>query len=364
MKTIGKRVTALCLSVALLALSMLTLGVWSLGAKAQTNRRAVIQNIYYFNDYYPTVCYSDIESRYGSGLNINYTHQKVDSDQFDDLVYGGSFYDIPDNSLVVIDIKLFKPDVDTLNTLFEFFNDYNDCITIFVSSYHQSEFTGAAFLSYVSKYVFDPFTSLLIFAKDMASDLNVANGDLAHTVVYVDEGLIDVYEYFGSNIGTLCDISPFLRSLLDGWMEYFATRERDPKYFADYEEMLNTQQIRILVRYGSDYVDIMSWKTYTSDDMKTSNFGIDEIVTIDGISIPVDIYYGCGVGLVSLSHEVYDDFAECQRQYGEDEFRVYMYDVVNSGDDGLSVTTANRLEAEWGFADPVSELLSFLDEIL
>ena len=117
MKTCTKRI-----ATALLALLVLFSGILALTAsrpqKADANAaEAATAQIYYFTDYYPTIPYEELESKFG-GLQIAFVHDYIDVETFNLMVEKGYFSQYMNSSVVVMDIKTFMPEPDYLEKLF------------------------------------------------------------------------------------------------------------------------------------------------------------------------------------------------------------------------------------------------------
>lgn len=90
------------------------------------------------------------------------------------MVHTGFFADLAENHLVIIDIKLFKPDVDVLSDLFFDLKVMQGCMTVFVSSYAASAYANTEFLDYVDLFIVDAdwegLTEYVDFAFDKITD--------------------------------------------------------------------------------------------------------------------------------------------------------------------------------------------------
>ena len=102
--------------------------------------------IYYFFDYYPTIDNTTFSIEYGSRYNIVYArHHEITSEEFIGLFVNGYFTGFGDNCVVVIDIKTFKPEESKLSELFAYLKEDEECVTVFVTTYDQADYSSITF---------------------------------------------------------------------------------------------------------------------------------------------------------------------------------------------------------------------------
>lgn len=101
MKNSRKVILATLLAFVMLFSSFAVLNV---SATSDDDDVEPIANLYYFNDYYPTVPKSQMDEEHPDISSV-YDHKWIDDEDFDIMVGNNYFESIADDSIVVIDIK-------------------------------------------------------------------------------------------------------------------------------------------------------------------------------------------------------------------------------------------------------------------
>ena len=273
MKTIGKKSTVLLLVLAILGTCFMSFG-WSKREKAQA-LASDIDTIYYLTDYYPTLSYDALYYEFGDSYEYQYELKALDETILYDMVHTGFFADLAENHLVIIDIKLFKPDVDVLSDLFFDLKVMQGCMTVFVSAYASSAYANTEFLDYVDLFVADIDMEGLtyyvesVFALMREREDNL-NEDISTAAFLIDGNLIGTgYNPF-PGLDALCASSPFLSRFMEIFVEYLATeRGIDVDSFSSLTGLFNFlrsipgNKIRMLVHISGDsYLDLLTGETF------------------------------------------------------------------------------------------------------
>lgn len=349
----------------LLAFALLVAGLASFGVFSETNASALTPDyngdpdtIYYFSDYYPTLTYEELENEFG-WYNIVIDHQYVDEQEFYDMIHDGYFWGFDyDTCVVIIDIKTFMPDPYELLDLFAMLKSQG-CITVYVSIYDEYDYSDTEFLEFLDVFVNDyQFDRLQSFIYNALYDYKwmYRDGDLFDTGFIIDGNLIDVEEYFGDDMDTLCENSPFLRYFLY-YLRWFMGIRYDE--FENYQELADMLRdwyaIQIYVHVGgNEYVEILSWTTYYFDcvyDVPSSQL--------------------CVFGFWKLDDDFYRFLYEAQYEYGyySDFMPIYILEAepIDYSEFGLQVITDDVELSEWygiEWHEAAEYLLECLRELL
>lgn len=234
-----------------------------------------IANLYYFNDYYPTVPKSQMDEEHPDISSI-YDHKWIDSSDFTTMVFNDYFESIAYGTIVVIDIKSFKPETSILYDLFSSLKD-RGCMTIFVTIYEEEDFNDTDFMDYVDEYVVSEFQRLRNFLRlhfEWVKDTNLQFGadeysPLQNTVFFIDGRLINDEEY-SSDIENLCADSPFLRIMLEELGEKFGYQITDStSYEGIFNSIVDNEGIQILAHVGHDeYLNLDSGTIYETSSLQ------------------------------------------------------------------------------------------------
>lgn len=337
MKTLKRRFIVVVMAFAALIMSVFSVGnITSEKTYALSlNYHGEPDTVYYFTDYYPTLDYTTL-SYYLSSYNIIYDHQYVDEQTFTDMVYSGYFYGFGYNCTVIIDIKTFMPDSSVLYYLFYNLQQNQGCNTSFVSTYQDYEYPNTDFMDFVNRFMWDDFSKLEFFIQESVEDLKMKNGSLSNTNILVDGHLVDTANLFGSDMETLCSSSPFLKFLLEFLASYIETFNED---YNDAGYQLSEKSIKLLVHMqGDEYVDILTWTTYTFNDIEevrclTDN-NEDEEPSLDDSSDtdpPLDDNtepsFVCGIGFWYLDRDFYNFLFQGQQLISPLNLPVYLLEA-------------------------------------
>lgn len=250
-----------------------------------------VANLYYFNDYYPTVPKSQMDEEYPDISSV-YDHKWIDGEDFNIMVGNNYFESIADESIVVIDIKTFLPNTFTLYNLFYSLKS-RDCMIIFVTIYEEEDFNDTDFMDYVDEYVVSEFQRLRNFLDlhfQWVGDVNENLGadeysPLQNTVFFIDGRLINDEEY-SSDIENLCADSPFLRIMLEELAENCGYQITDStSYEGIFNPLVDNEGIQILAHVGHDeYLNLDSGTIYEISSLPElysyDNFSCDHISAI------------------------------------------------------------------------------------
>lgn len=303
-------------------------------------------HIYYFNDYYPSVPKSQMETRYS--MTMTYDHKWIDEQDFYTMIDNSYFAVVPNNSLVIIDIKTFIPENDYLETLFSYLKNYKGCETIFVTVYNLDEFDNTFFLAYVDQLVHSDFQRLKNFLVHMSMNLQNwvadSNWSIYDTTILIDGRLVDTDTYYGEDIDTLCEYSPFLCVLLEALADVHPYFRGNEPYSTIAEVLEGSYGFKFIVNSGrSEFTNIVTWETYEAGDMSA----LYEALPL----YPWD--YVCGVGYSGLETSFYAFLRGAQdymASYYQGPFPVYLLEVdpLVLGDEGLVVMTDADLNELYG----------------
>lgn len=360
MKTIGKKSTVLLLVLAILGTCFMSFG-WSKREKAQA-LASDIDTIYYLTDYYPTLSYDALYDAFGDSYEYQYELKALDETILYDMVHTGFFADLAENHLVIIDIKLFKPDVDVLSDLFFDLKVMQGCMTVFVSSYAASAYANTEFLDYVDLFVADIDMEGLtyyvesVFALMREREDNL-NEDISTAAFLIDGNLIGTgYNPF-PGLDALCASSPFLSRFMEIFVEYLATeRGIDVDSFSSLTGLFNFlrsipgNKIRMLVHISGDsYLDLLTGETFDYSSVSDA---------LGRMGNHPDYVYGFGV--IPFTPAFRQFLLDAQHNEGYD-FPIYglACGPVNYDPNGLAVTI---IDGSTGSA--AAALLNGLRELL
>ena len=343
MKTIGKKSTVLLLVLAILGTCFMSFG-WSKREKAQA-LASDIDTIYYLTDYYPTLSYDALYDAFGDSYEYQYELKALNETILYDMVHTGFFADLAENHLVIIDIKLFKPDVDVLSDLFFDLKVMQGCMTVFVSSYAASAYANTEFLDYVDLFIVDAdwegLTEYVDFAFDKITDRVKKLGEnLRKAAFLIDGNMMGTGSYYYSaGLDVVCAESLFLGRIMERFPVSLAEEYEVDVY--DYDDLTdlfnslnstpnNTYNIRFLVHTtGEYYVDLLTGNTLDYDSLSyILEWTLDE---------PCYLY---GFGVMPLTPAFYQFMTTCQQSYNCPVYTLAC-GPVNYGPNGLVVTMAD-----------------------
>ena len=344
----------------IMSLVLFVTGIFSMGGIDTKKANALSSEyngepntIYYFTDYYPTLTYNDLTSEFPN-YNVVYDRQFIGESQFTNMVNNGYFSGFDYGTcVVIIDIKLFKPNPYVLYNLFSNLQQQQGCITAFVSAYAESAYNDISFLNHVNVFVRDEdFIGLRNFFAYAFEDLDSGNVMMDSTTYLIDGNLVNIYSFFDEDMDTLCAGSPFLRFFLEElivWLEidFYDTYEQ----IAD-ELRSDFPEIKILVYdVNNDYfVDILTWNVYSYNAIRQQ---IREGDLDDAI---------CAFGFWEFTDGFYEILYDIQ--YAE-EYDIPIYVLatgpVSCGPNGLRV---NMLSGAIYFDEAAYTLLDGLSECI
>lgn len=325
-----------------------------------------IANLYYFNDYYPTVPKSQLNEDYHE-INSTYDHKWIDFDGFHSLVYNNYFESIADGTIVVIDIKSFMPSTNDLFDLFFSLKD-KDCMTIFVTVYDEDDFEDTSFMAFVDQYVKSEYQRLRSFLNlylQRIAFLNQSSSPLIsspfdNAAFLIDGRLLDFDENFGFDFDNTCTNSPFFRLLLEEFAGYIAGGS-NMSYAEIFNTLIQDMDILFFAHAGANkYVNLSSGELF-----EVENF--EEFYS--ETTAPWD--YICALGFSQLDSDFYDFLVQGQnflRELTSSNIQVGILEVepFTLGFPQLNFFTLPQLIG-WCNEEPYKEWDSFyeaLDEVL
>ncbi len=328
MKTCTKRI-----ATALLALLVLFSGILALTAsrpqKADANAaEAATAQIYYFTDYYPTIPYEELESKFG-GLQIAFVHDYIDVETFNLMVEKGYFSQYMNSSVVVMDIKTFMPEPDYLEKLFGQLKSSNNR-TMYISAYDLTDFPDLRFMGYVDEFICDKeMSTLSYYLKDSLNNYtSMDKYRLYDTAYLIDSNLIPLHtqqnwdRFQKEGIVYLCRYSPLLRRLLlqIGETTPYGNLPNEYDYNA-YEDLAAYLYDRWGVSFlacmkDGIYVNLLTRQMITLNDVGTfmneAGRGINSL---------------CAFGFWTLSEASYQSWSDIQHDTGKSVPAVYILEV-------------------------------------
>jgi len=283
--------------------------------------------MYYFNDYYPEVDHCTMAALYPE-YHVCYDHQRIDSQAFDTLVGSGYFYGFDAGSVVIIDIKTFKPDEDTLEDLFYYLKNSYSCTTVFVSTYNQTDFTSTTVFQNLDLFVRSYHSEIDEAILDILSEI-FSGGDFSNKAIFLDELTIDISTLTinGTYAHSLLNNSPFISRLLSHISTMILNQSNVSVIGYSVLEYLHLNNTHIFVHDGNGgYFDLYSGTSYEATDPSVIQGAI-----------------GCNwtntyaIGFWSLDPDFYDFLLDAQ-DMGNCTVYVFECEHIESGEDGLVVT--------------------------
>ncbi len=365
MKKTKMQVVTVIVVILLLLIVSTSLGASIQKAQAYSPDYSPTQySIYYFFDYYPTLGRDVLSNTFGY-YSVFYDAQWIDSDEFDSLVTNWYFSGIASNTLasntiVIIDIKTFKPDADTLELLFLNLKVFQGCQTIFITPYEEYEYGDTTFVSCVDKYFVTYFEEINVMIRQMYDDsYDNSEGALANKMFLLDNRLVNVTGYNqGAPIEILLESSPFLRELFS---EYSVGEDMMYENYTEFlTDLHNTYNTYFLVHLGGDeFVDIYDWVLYRGSYLS-------EMESDSGLSSDV----ACAVGFWNLDGDFYNFIWRSQIEASADsenntDLRAYVIDIdpILLGT-GPVVTGFSWIANSYSqYLTDRNDLLAYLDDI-
>lgn len=205
------------LLVVLLCALVLPFGLQAQQANANETEETIrySDTIYYFFDYYPTIRHSEMEKAY-TNKNIVYDRsQDCSYSNFTNYLGAYGYFDKFDSScMVIIDIKMFKPEAAHLLELFTLLKEQG-CCTMFISTYEEGAFSGGEFFEYVDRFIKTDFTRLEDFIDELLVDERGTDETITNTAFFIDGNLVDIHPDHFQSAEVLCQQSLFLRIFME-----------------------------------------------------------------------------------------------------------------------------------------------------
>ena len=293
--------------------------------------------IYYFCDLYPSIDYQTLMDTYQSN-GVILDRQPVTKQEFASLISNNYFSGFGEGCVVVIDIKTFDP-TSVWGSLFAQLSSQG-CKTVSVTSYTFSANSGADVQHVCQMYRLKDFTSNAVknIRDTVNGEINIKNIN-----ILIDGNFVDVNTYYCYDMQSLCDVSPFVRFLMEAFGDCIGGGSDYDGIAQDLSEL----NIRLLVDAGNGtYVDIISWNYYT-------------------IPLPSDGFSTFGMGCFALDNNFYNDLYNVQSNGGG--FPVYIMegDPFNFSSPGLAVITEWTLVEMYGSeGDEVAPAIDAINSLL
>ena len=347
------KIKKVCVSMAM-AVVLLFGGVFSFFGVNSLKAKAVApeycnEMMYYFNDAYPSLTHCN----YG-GISF-YEYQKIDSDTFDDMVYGETgdfeysyFGDIAYGALVIIDIKTFLPDDGTLYTLFSGLKEKN-CTTAFISMYSSDEFSKDT-LENIDYFYQSDYRNMRFFIEDSIRNfterintISMGQDGLENACIIIDQSWV---EFQGEGESTSINPNePFFIEFLAESIKGHTGSNLDDIY-----GILQDNNIHLLVYRGFDdcgeaqFVDFTTLQSYNVTQL-------DELFDADALHFsnpqadPIEADYMCYIGCRAIDTYLHNMLYIKQQSVGVNNLPVYTYERthVDFGPDGLVMITEETL---------------------
>lgn len=330
MRKVKKNVTISVISLILAMATMLScLTIFEVQNTAKADDETT--EIYYFNDFYPTLSQSQMGA-FGGSYSITYDRQSLDANGFIDLVDDGYFDWLTCEYLVVIDIKTFLANAFTLKKLFSNLKN-NDCKVIFVSIYDLNEYDNTDFLDYIEYFLHCSWYKLEKFAKRIVSRVYKEHQSYDTTTPSEPGGAVEDKEFdnitfllsndlvkfgydYGIDLGSLYANNIFLKFFIDALMQYVNIYDQE-------------KNIKI----------VFCQSIYQCTNIVTG----EEIYNIEEL-FSTDMY---AIGIWELSSWFYDMLRSIQQ---ETDLTVFILeaDPITYGPSGLEIITDSDLEDESG----------------
>ena len=388
MTTTEKRLSIAATALALLVAVLFAMGgIFGTSAHAlapEYNEDPYYYDIYYFTDYYQVIEPARLEEEF-DGRHVFVDRQKdLNETQFANMIQNGYFYGLNSDSVVIIDIKTFKPDPYVLYDLFYNLKVEQNCKTIFVSvyEYNQTEEDGTYydpwFMEHVDKFIDDSnYDRLQSFIYNSIANIYDARGTVDNTAYIIDGYLVDVgterdlgdgngvpddyiQNNFGADMDTLCADSPFLRIFLEKLMGRLKWGYEYNNYEDIAYKLREDHCVKLLVHMGGNkFVDILTWevceRNNACDFIGELN---DEQKSIDNVAV---------FGFWHMTQDFYD-YLELSAIIGEPLPTIYILivDYPNNEDGLLPVITDSSLAKAYGreWDESAIEFINGLHELI
>lgn len=301
-------------------------------------------SIYYFFDFYPSIPYDAMDDQFGGSYSIFYDRHPTNQSGFTSLVSGNYFDGVGVNCIVIIDIKTFVPDSQTLQSLFSSLKGVPDCKTYFLTTNASSAFSNnSSFEQYLDYFIYNvQFDGLVSFIDDGLDDLQQKNNTLQNTNYLLDGNLINITGWNDSSsdvtVDTLCSRSIFLKTFMDRLVVKLGITTQFTSYQQCAFVLSDTYHIRLLVhkQLGNEFLDIC-----TGED-----FGYPEDLSGIIATCLQQPGYACVFGFWGLSPDLHSFLLNVQQNGGVQNLPIYLLeaDPLIPNPDGLSFNMFDELD--------------------
>lgn len=323
--------------------------------------------IYYFFDYYPTIDNTTFSIEYGSRYNIVYArHHEITSEEFIGLFVNGYFTGFGDNCVVVIDIKTFKPEESKLSELFAYLKEDEECVTVFVTTYDQADYSSITFDN-VDVYYKTDFSKLKKLIEKMLYNLDHNDDDdgvVQNAIILIDGHLVDVSDYDIGNFDEICQKSKFLSLLLDELSEQLIIPYNS--YRDIMVSLTITYKIKLIVHVGGDkYVDLYDGTEYSSGGLEQlwaesegGNLPDEPGITPPEVPQPDDNPHAvCAFGFWRLDTDFYDFLLSIQLALNLPVYTIEADPIIWGNGGLIIITDSDSIDEE-------DELLELLGSVI
>lgn len=286
-------------------------------------------SIYYFYDYYPTLGYSTLYDMFGD-YPVYYDYKDVNSGEFNDLVgkkpEESYFWGFHVNTLVIIDIKNFLPNPDSLYNLFSYLV-FQNCKLIVVSGYNEYTYPYTMLQGSGVVFIEDHGDALENLSSRLVDNLSKINFSISNFRILLDNNLAGIDEHYDGNIKQLYRDSFAVHCLLTALT---GLDELEDVFDVFIDILSNNRNIQILVHItDNEFIDILTNHWYTIDSYRDLQYEIREN--------EYETYPAAAMGFLRLDPDFYDLLSAFQNE--DPGFPVYAIerDPIEFSDYGLSV---------------------------
>ena len=300
-------------------------------------------NIYYFNDYYPTIEENVLEESFPT-YNIVYDHMWI-TDSQTLLDYASYFCELNSNDILIFDLKAVLHDASALSTFFSTIKAQTACTIIFASAFDLGEFSNTHFMQYVDLFHYVKFDRLDSFIGNITeiifpetADPNLPEGiSFFDTTILIDGHLIDCSSLYSEyDLNRAISNSAFMTSMLQNIANLLPYNLGNGPTQANYALFLahlkNNYNINFFVHIGVNrFLNLLSLEIIEANT-------IDDLSNGEGACTWANLF---AVGFMPLDSDFYDFLYQGQNSVAG----IFLMRCTTSeyGEDGLPCTTDEGL---------------------
>ena len=300
-------------------------------------------NIYYFNDYYPTIEENVLEESFPT-YNIVYDHMWI-TDSQTLLDYASYFCELNSNDILIFDLKAVLHDASALSTFFSTIKAQTACTIIVASAFDLGEFSNTHFMQYVDLFYYVQFDRLDSFIGNITeiifpetADPNLPEGiSFFNTTILIDGHLIDCSSLYSEyDFNRAISNSAFMTSMLQNIANLLPYNLGNDPTQANYALFLahlkNNYNINFFVHIGVNrFLNLLSLEIIEANT-------IDDLSNGEGSCTWANLF---AVGFMPLDSDFYDFLY--QGQNSVDGIFLMRCTTSEYGEDGLPCTTDEGL---------------------